>query len=239
MDWIALLIYLGSGTLATAALFYSVASRKSRPVYEDATGLKSERIQSKSIFRLAALISGVVGILLSVLQSFSSAGLDLLGFATVALTTMVSFLLVVFAYTDHVYRMADRVLLRWGLGMALAIGIPRLIEMQSEPKTVIYAVGILLSFAIMFVPSIGASDARAFMILFAVGIPILDITYTYYVFLVGIGLWLCYGIISAIRERSFKVSIPLVPYILLPLALAPLWLSLSFGVPRIIEVLSP
>ena len=134
--------------------------------------------------------------------------------------------------------MADRILLRWAFGYALILGILRLIELQSEPKTVIFAVGILLSFAIMFVPSIGASDARAFMLLFAVGIPVLDVLYTYYVFLAGIGLWLAYGVISAIRNRNFKVSIPLVPYILLPLAVAPILLSLAYGIPPIIESLN-
>lgn len=231
MDWIAFLVYLGAAS-GTAALFYAVAARKRRPIYEE-----DSRLQSKSLFKLAALIAVAVGVLLSMLQSFSAAGLDLLGLATVALTTMVAFLLVVSAYTDHRYRLVDRVLLRYALGFAIAFGILRLIEMQSEPKTVLYAVGILLSFAIMFVPSIGASDSRAFMILFAVGIPILDIGYTYNVFLVGICLWLGYGIVAAIRNRSFKVSIPLVPYILLPLTVAPIWLSLSYGIPRIIEVL--
>ena len=231
MDWIALLAYL-AGTGAVAALFYGVANRKARPVYGEDTPL-----QSRSLFRLAVLISASVGVLLSVLQSFSAAGLDLLGFATVTLTTMVTFLLVVFAYTDHRHRMADRVLLRWGIGLALVLGILRLIEMQSEPKTVLFVVAILISFAVMFVPSIGASDARAFVLLFAVGIPTLDIIYTYYAFLAGLALWLLYGIVSAIRNRSFKVSIPLVPYILLPLAVAPVMLSLAFGVPRILEVL--
>lgn len=232
MDWIAFLAYLG-GSLAVSALFYGVAARRSRPVYEG-----DGRIASKSLFRLSALISASVGTVLAVLQSFSVTGLDLLGFATVGLTTMVTFLLVVSAYTDHRYRMVDRVLLRWGFWTAVTFGILRLIELQSEPKTVLYAVGILLSFAIMFMPSIGASDSRAFMILFAVGIPILDIAYTYYVFLVGIGLWLGYGIVAAIVKRSFKVSIPLVPYILLPLALAPVILSLIYGVPQIVSALS-
>lgn len=231
MDWIAFLAYL-AGTGAVAALFHRVASRKARPVYGEDTPL-----QSRALFRLAVLISAAVGVLLSVLQSFSLAGLDLLGFATVSLTTMVVFLLVVFAYTDHRHRMADRVLLRWGIGLALILGVLRLIEIQSEPKTVLYVVAILLSFALMFVPSIGASDSRAFVLLFAVGIPIIDLTYTYYSFLVGLALWLLYGIVSAIRTRSFKVSIPLVPYILLPLAVAPIVLSLAFGIPRIIETL--
>lgn len=237
MDPLALLAYL-VGTLLTVALFYRVAVRKSRPVYETSEGIRSKRIESGSIFRLAGAVAGAVGVLLSVIQSFSSAGLDLLGFATVTLTAMVTFLLVVFSYTDHIYRMADRVLLRWGFGMALILGVLRLIELQIESTTVIYAVGILLSFAIMFVPSIGASDARSFMLLFAVGIPVLGVLYTYYAFLVGIGLWLAYGIVSAIANRSFKVSIPLVPYILLPLAIGPIVLSLVYGVPPIIEALT-
>lgn len=237
MDPFALLAYL-CGTLLTVALFYRVAIRKSRPIYRTSEGVESRRIESGSIFKLAAIISGSVGILLAILQSFSSAGLDLLGFATVSLTAMVAFLLVVFSYTDHIYRMADRVLLRWALGIAVILGVPRLIELQSESTTVIYAVSIMLSFAIMFVPSIGASDARSFMLLFAVGIPVLGVLYTYYAFLVGIGLWLAYGIISAIANRSFKVSIPLVPYILLPLTIGPILISLIYGVPHIIEVLS-
>lgn len=195
------------------------------------------RVQSKSIFRTAAVVSVSVGALLSALQSFSTTGLDLLGLATVALTAMVSFLLVVFSYTDHRHRLADRVLLRWGIGIALLFGILRLIEMQSEPKTVLYVVAILLSFAVIFVPSIGASDSRAFVLLFAVGIPTLDIIYTYYAFLVAVALILGYGIGSAIRKRTFNVSIPMVPYILFPIAIAPVILSLSYGIPRILEVI--
>lgn len=232
MDWIALLAYLG-GTIATAALFYAVAGRRNRPIYGD-----DSRLSSKSIFKLAFLLAGAVGVLLSVLQSLALSGLDLLGFATVTLTTMVSFLLVVFAYTDHRFRSADRVLLHWAIGVAIGIGILRLLEMQSEPKTVLFIFGILVSFSLMFVPSLGASDARAFILLFAVGIPTLDIIYTWYVFLAGIVLWLAYGIGSAIAKRSMKVSIPLVPYILLPLAVAPIFISVIYGVPRIIELLS-
>jgi len=232
LDWIAFLAYL-AGTFATAALFYGVAGRKSRPVYED-----DSRLKSKSIFKTAFLIAGAVGVLLSLLQSFALGGLDLLGFAIVSLTTMVSFLLVVFAYTDHRFRSADRVLLHWAIGVAIGIGVLRLIEMQSEPKTVLFIFGILISFSLLFVPSLGASDARAFILLFAVGIPTLDIIYTWYVFVAGIVLWLAYGIGAAIVKRSMKVSIPLVPYILLPLTVAPILISVIYGVPRIIEVLS-
>ncbi len=232
MDPIALLVYLGA-TAAISGIFYLVASRKRRPIYGD-----DPRLQSGSIFRVSVLFSMAVGLLLSVFQSLSVDGLDLLGLATVALGSMVTYLLVVSVYTDHRHRMVDRVLLHWGLGIAVIFGVLRLIELQSEPLTVIFVVSILLSFAIMFVPSIGASDARAFMILFAVGIPVLGIELTWYVFLIGIALWLGYGILAAIRTRNFKVSIPLVPYILLPLALAPLVLTLSYGVPRLIEMLS-
>lgn len=232
MDWIALLAYL-EGTFTIATLFYSVAGRRTRPIYES-----DERLRSKSIFKLAFLVASAVGLILSVLQSFSTGGLDLLGFAVVSLTTMVSFLLVVFAYTDHLFRNADRVLLHWAIGVAIGFGILRLMEMQSEPKTVLFIFAILISFSLMFVPSLGASDARAFVLLFAVGIPTLDIIYTWYVFLAGITLWLAYGVGSAIAKRSMKVSIPLVPYILLPLTVAPILLSLIYGVPRIIEVLS-
>ena len=226
MDWIALIVYVASA-LGAATLFYFVGARPSRVAYED-----DPRIQSKSLFRISWLIAAATGLLLSVLQSF--AGLDLLGFTTVALTTVVVFLLSVSAYTDHRYRMMDRVLLRWGLLVAIAIGIFRLIEIQSEPVTVLYAVSILLSFAVMFVPSIGASDSRAFMILFAAGIPMLGVEDTYYVFLLGIALWLIYGLVSAVKNRSFKVSIPLVPYILAPLAVMPVAYTVYYGVGSLI-----
>lgn len=232
MDWIALLVYIGVA-LATPALFYALAARPNRPIYGE-----DSRIQSKSLFRLAALIGAVGGVILAVLQSFSSLGLDLVGTATVSLGSMVIFLLVVTAYTDHLYRLADRHLLHGALGLSLIFGIFYLIELQSESITVLYVVAILLSLATMFVPSLGASDSRVFMILFAMGIPVLGVMITYQVFLVGIALWLLYGVVFAIRHRSFKVSIPLVPYILLPLAVAPLWLSMSHGIPRIIEILT-
>lgn len=231
MNLLALLVYIAV-TVGTAALFYCVAARRSRPIYEH-----SERLQSKSIFRLAAGLSAAVGLLLALVQSFSSTGLDLLGLATVSLTTMLVFILVVSVYTDHAYRMVDRVLLTWGLGLAVALGAMRLFELQSEPITVLYIVSILFSFAAIFVPSLGASDSRAYMILFAAGIPTVGIMYTYYAFLVGIALWILYGVTAAIVTRSFVVSIPLVPYILLPIALAPVLLSLFHGVPRVVAAL--
>ena len=232
MDLIALLVYL-AGTFLTVGLFYAVAKRKSRPIYGD-----DPYLQGVKLFRIAAWISLPVGVLLSALQSLAVTGLDLLGFSTVVLTTMVSYLLVVFAYTDHRHRMADRVLLHWAMGVGLVLAIPRLIELHSEPTAVIFVFSILMSFAVMFAPSMGASDARSFMLLFIVGLPNLGIIPTYYVFVVGIVLWLIYGIVFAIRQRSFKVSIPLVPYILLPLAAAPIIISLSLGVPRLLSVLS-
>ena len=232
MDPIALLTYLG-GAFLTVGLFYAVAKRKSRPVYGD-----DPYLQGVKLFRLACWIALPVGILLSFLQSLAVTGLDLVGFSTVVLTTMVTYLLVIFAYTDHRHRMADRVLLHWAIGLGLALAIPRLIELQSEPTAVIFVFSVLMSFAVMFVPSMGASDARSFMLLFIVGLPTLGIMPTYYTFVVGIVLWLLYGIVFAIRQRSFKVSIPLVPYILLPLAAAPIIISLSLGVPRFLSVLS-
>lgn len=232
MDWIALLAYVGVA-LAIPALFYALGARSNRPIYSD-----DKRIQSKSLFRLAALVGAIGGLILAVIQSFSLTGLDLVGAATVSLGSMVLFLLVVTAYTDHLYRLADRHLLHGALGLSLIFGIFFLIELQSESITVLYVVAILLSLATMFVPSLGASDSRAFMILFAMGIPVLGVMTTYHVFLVGIVLWLLYGVVFAIRHRSFKVSIPLVPYIFLPLAVAPFWLSFSQGIPRIIEVLN-
>lgn len=257
MDPLALLAYLGA-TAVVSGLFYLVATRRSReelrqmagsrlrraPLYlvasKDPRPIYSDDPQLKSgpLFKIAALSATSAGLILSFFQSLSAGGLDLLGLSTVTLGSMVVFLLVVSIYTDHRHRMVDRVMLHWGLGIALVLGVLRLIEIQSEPLTVIYVVSILLSFAVIFAPSIGASDSRAFMILFAAGIPMLGLEVTWYVFLVGIALWLGYGIVAAIQSRNFKVSIPLVPYIFLPLAIAPLVLTVGYGVPRLIEILS-
>lgn len=233
MNILALLVYL-LVTSATVTLFYRVAARRSRPIY----GKGDQRLESKSLFRLAVKISAPIGALLSLIQSFAITGLDLLGLSTVALTTAVAFLLVVFAYTDHRYRKADRTLLHWAIGLALVLGIPRLIEMQSEPAAVLFVFGALISFSLMFVPGLGPSDARAFVLIVTAGIPTLGLVPTYQVLISGVGIWLIYGIVASIRARSTKASIPLVPYILLPFVVVSLWLSLSYGVPQIINMLS-
>lgn len=231
MNALALLSYLVT-TVATVGFIYLISTRKSRPIYND-----DPRLEGKSFYQLCAMIALGIGVFLSLLQSFSNSGIDIYGVCVVSLTSVVSFVLAVSVYTDHKHRQVDRVMLRGALGLALSLGITRLIELGSEPYAVLYAVGILLSFAIMFVPSIGASDSRAFMLLFAAGIPVLDPMFTYYAFLLGIGLWITYGIISAIRERKFNVSIPMVPYILFPFVAISIGLSVYYGGPTVLESL--
>lgn len=231
MNVLALLAYLVT-TVATVGFIYLISARKSRPIYND-----DPRLEGKPFYRLCAAIALGIGAFLSFINSFSSGGMDIFGFCVVSLTPLVSFVLAVSVYTDHKHRQVDRVMLRGALALSLALGTARLIDLGSEPYAVLYVVGILLSFAIMFVPSIGASDSRAFMLLFAAGIPVLDPIFTYYAFLLGIGLWIAYGIVSAIRERKFNVSIPMVPYILFPFVVISIGLSVYYGGSTVLESL--
>lgn len=231
MSVLSFLAYLGT-TVATVGFIYAVSTRKSRPIYND-----DPRLEGTSFYKLCAVIALGIGVLISFIHSFSNVGMDVFGFCSVSLTSLVAFVLAVSVYTDHKHRQVDRVMLRGALALALIFGIARLIELGSEPYAVLYAVGILLSFAIMFVPSIGASDSRAFMLLFAAGIPVLEPMVTYYAFLAGIGLWIAYGIGSAIRQRKFNVSIPMVPYILFPFVALSVGLSVFYGGPAVLESL--
>lgn len=232
MDALSLLGYSVT-TVAIVFLIYCVSVRKSRPIYNDSDPL----ITGKYLYKLAAVISIAIGLLLSFILSFNVDSGALFNYSTVALTSLIAFLTVVAFYTDHKYRMFDRVILRIALFVALAFGIANLIQINSEPITVLYAIGIMLSFSIMFVPAIGASDSRAFMVLFAAGIPVLEPVYTYYAFAASVALIIGYGTVSAIRNRTFNVSIPLIPYILLPFSLLSLALNLIHGVPAVLESL--
>lgn len=231
MNVFSLLAYLGT-TVATVGFIYLVSARKSRPIYND-----DPRLEGKSFYKLCAAIALGIGALLSLIHSFTNTGMDIFGFCAVSLTSLVTFVLAISIYTDHKHRSVDRVMLRGALILAITFGIVRLIELGSEPFAVLYAVGILLSFAIMFVPSIGASDSRAFMLLFAAGIPVLEPMFTYYAFLGGIGLWLAYGIGSVIKQRKLNVSIPMVPYILFPFVALSVGLSIVYGGPAVLESL--
>lgn len=197
---------------------------------------KDTRLTSKFLYRLSVIISVSIGLLLSIVESFRPYGVDLLGTGTVSLTVAVTFLIVVSFYTDHKYRNVDRVLLRVVILFAIILGSLRMFEIYSEPITVVYIVAILLAFSSMFIPSLGASDSRAYIIVAAISIPFLGLNIAYYVFVAGIVLWLGYGVITAVKNRTLKVSIPMVPYILLPLVLATVVTSLLYGIPNMIEV---
>lgn len=215
MELIPLFSYGAAAALSAAAL-YGVAARKRRPIYEG-----SDAATDRTAFRVSAAIGLLLGLFIAAMESMATAGgLELLGFARASLGAMAAFLVALSFYTDHRYRKVDRVVLRVAILTAIGFGIPRLIEMNTEAFVVLYIVSILIALATMFVPSMGDSDARAFVLLFAAGIPTLGVLYAYYSFLVGIGLWLAYGLVMAVKKRTTKVSIPMVPYILTPLAIA-------------------
>lgn len=194
-------------------------------------------MDSKRLYRIAFYVSAVIGLFLSVVESFSKTGFDLLGAGLVSLTSAISFLVVVSFYTDHKYRNVDRVLLRAALIPALILGAVRMAEIQIEPLIVLYIVGLLIAFSTMFAPTLGASDSRAYVLAVAFAMPFLGHTLTYYILIAGTALWIGYGVVYAIKNRTTKVSIPMVPYILLPLAATPIVSSAFYGVPRMIEVL--
>lgn len=214
MDLISFLSY-GAAAIVSAAALYGVAARRRRPIYEG-----SNPAADGIAFRVSAIVGTLLGLFIASMESMAPGGLELLGFARSSLGAMVAFLVALSFYTDHRYRKVDRVVLRVAILASIGFGIPRLIEMNTEAFVVLYIVSILIALATMFVPSMGDSDARAFVLLFAAGIPTLGVLYTYYAFLVGIGLWLAYGLVVAAKKRTTKVSIPMVPYILTPLAIA-------------------
>lgn len=192
-------------------------------------------MDSKKLYRVAFYASMAIGLILSLIESFHESGFDLLGAGIVSLTSATVFLVVVAFYTDHKYRKVDRVLLRAALVPALILGSLRMAEIQVEPLIVLYIVSLLIAFSTMFAPTLGASDSRAYVLAVAFAMPFLGYITTYYILIAGTALWIGYGVVYAIKNKTTKVSIPMVPYILLPLAVAPVSLSLIYGLPHMIS----
>lgn len=214
---------LAIATIACTLLF--TATRKKSPIYEGTTR-ESLTSNAKKAFGGSVLI----GALVALVQVFSPAGVTLYSVALVANSVIATFVLIVSWYTDFTSRRVDRVMLRTALAMSVALGALLLWELQSESFTVLYIVLLLLSFCVMFAPTIGASDARALMLLFGIGVPLYGSILTYYTFLGAVALILLYGVVSVIRTRNSKVSIPLVPCMIAPVVAALIYVSIEHAV---------
>lgn len=150
--------------------------------------------------------------------------------ALVALSSAVlSFISVQTFFTDFNHRKADRRVLRIANAVSLVAGLWFLNTYNSQ-MLVFYVVFGVAATATLFLNSFGESDARALQLIVLAGLPVLGITGMKLGVVGFLALTILYGIIWAIKQRSFrdlltkKVSIPAVPLIVAPFAVLTLFL---------------
>lgn len=195
-------------SLIIATSLYFVARRKSSPEW-----LKGSEENFKKWNYASLSFSILIGCSLAVM-TFNIDAPEFWKILISGASTALSFVFITSIWTDHKFMKVDRVLLRVSLLITLSLGIPQIVSLNNEIYTVVYIISIALSFAIFFTP-VGASDARAYMLFFSASWPALGLIFTYYAFVLGVGLILLYGLIYFIR-KSRIARIPLIPYILAP-----------------------
>lgn len=192
---------------------YAVTTRKNRPIYGDDPVLADTKR-----FKLYAVISLAVSAVVNLIF-FAKNGLfdfNFFNLSTVSLIAVVTFVMLVSFYTDPKYRKVDRFMLRAAIAVAVIFGIAQLIVVKDEVLWVSYVAGVLIFSSLVFIPNLGASDVRALALIFAAGVPAFGLIFTYYALIGSVVLWLGYGIFKVIKEKTTKVSIPMVPYVLAP-----------------------
>lgn len=134
---------------------------------------------------------------------------------------IVSFVLIQTIFTDGFQRLADRRVLRFANVLSLVIGLWFLISYESYFVILIYLLFALFASIVIFIPGIGMSDGRAIQLIALSVFPVIGIEGFQKGILLFIPIILLYGIIIAIKNKSFKglftkISVPMVPLMLFP-----------------------
>lgn len=124
-------------------------------------------------------------------------------------------------YSDCKYRRVDRQVLRAGLVLVAVFSIVFYVQNPVEHKIVATLVAFFIAASTFFVPSLGASDTRAFVLVSVAGSVFLSWG-VFYAGLIAVSVSVVVGcIFLAIKNRSLKVNVPLVPFIVFPFV--PAW----------------
>jgi hypothetical protein len=149
-------------------------------------------------------------------------------------SAILSFVTVQTFFTDFTHRKADRRVLRIANVISLAVGY-WFLNTYDKQSLVFYAVFAIAATAVLFLNNVGESDARALQLIVLSALPVLGIAGMKLGIVGFLALTLIYGIIWAVKQKSFKLlltkkaSIPAVPLIVAPFAVLMLFLPLLPG----------
>lgn len=178
----------------------------------------------------------------SILLALGVSGLSLYGnihwatgMALASATALLTYTLVQTFYTDPVNRKADRGTLMLAWGLALPVSITYYVthlEYLGWYEFGGWIGAVIIGFFMIYAPGFGASDGRAFALVAATAIPAIGFMGLVYGFI----LYMVIGVIGVtfIMKRHKirlielnKISIPAVPYILLPFAIMTVYAVIS------------
>lgn len=175
------------------------------------------------------IASSVVALLSSLGSTWALSHLtdDMLALTTMSVSSAaLVFLTIQTTITDMSVRMADRRILNLASLVTGGLGLATLLTIGNESILVTYGMFALLAIAVIFLPIIGPSDGRALLLVVLSSIPNIGlagfITPMYGIF----ALVMIYGIVVAVKSKRIstlwksKISLPLVPMILAPYAIA-------------------
>lgn len=179
-----------------------------------------------------SLLSLFVSVVLSLITFFmlSAYMIEFRSVATLS-SAILSFVTVQTFFTDFAHRRADRRVLRIANLLSLVTGY-WFLNTYDKSNLIFYAVFAIAATAVLFVKSVGDSDARALQLVVLSGLPVIGIFGMQLGIIGFLILTLTYGAVVAIKSRSFKIlltkktSIPAVPLIVAPFAVLVLFLPL-------------
>lgn len=121
-------------------------------------------------------------------------------------------------FTDFMYHRVDRWLMRFAIIVSFLGSLPYLIVERMWVLPIFIAILLVFAATIFYKP-LGMSDTRALVLTATAGFTNFDLTTFYYGVVGSFFSCLILGSILAIKEKSWKVKIPLVPPILFPYAI--------------------
>jgi len=136
-------------------------------------------------------------------------------------------------FTDFWYRLADRRILNISTLISLLFGIYMTWDIFGKEMLMIYGILFFLATIVLFIPSIGSSDGRALQLVVSATVPLVGLMGFQWGIVMFLILICAFGIGNAIYKKDLKslvkkVSMPLVPIILLAFLIVILFYNLFF-----------
>lgn len=136
-------------------------------------------------------------------------------------------------FTDFWYRLADRRILNASTLISLLFGVYMTWDIFGKEMLMIYGILFFLATIVLYIPSIGSSDGRALQLSVSATVPLVGLMGFQWGIVMFLILICAFGVGNAIHKKDLKslvkkVSMPLVPIILLAFLTVILFYNLFF-----------